>query len=112
MRILSLNTLAAGLVGAGSMFFAIGLPTAAGNGTAQAVDAPAKLVVDYPKDGSIFPPEITPPTFLWHEEAESATHWVVEVRFADHSAPLRVDAAGEHQKMGEIDPQAGTGDQL
>ena len=112
MRKFSLKALAAGLVGAGLVFFAIGMSTATRNEAAQAVSAAAKLTIDYPKDGSIFPPEITPPTFLWHEETDAATHWVVEVRFADHAAPLHVNAAGELQQMGEIDPQAGTGDQL
>ena len=27
------------------------------------------LVVDYPLDGSVFPPEFVPPTFVWHDEA-------------------------------------------
>ena len=26
---------------------------------------PASITIDYPADKSIFPPEITPPTFLW-----------------------------------------------
>jgi Flp pilus assembly protein TadD len=82
------------------------------NNPAPAASSPAKLTIDYPADGSIFPPEITPPTFLWHEDTGAATRWVVEVRFGDHSAPLRIDVAGEHQQMGEIDPEAGTGDQL
>jgi Flp pilus assembly protein TadD len=118
MRFLSLNALAAGLVGAGALIFAFGTSAVTApyvlpaNDPVQAANAPAKLAIDYPADGSVFPPEITPPTFLWHEDTEAATRWVIEVRFADHSAPLRVDAAGEHQTMGEIDPEAGTGDHM
>jgi Flp pilus assembly protein TadD len=37
---------------------------------------------------------------------------VVEVSFADHSAGIRVAAAGEFMKMGEIDPKAGAGIEL
>jgi len=118
MRSISLKTLFAALVGAGTVILAIGTSTVSAkqalsvNAPVQAADPPAKLTVDYPTDDSIFPPEITPPTFLWHEENDAATRWVVEVRFADHSAPLRIDAAGEHQQMGEIDPEAGTGDHM
>jgi Flp pilus assembly protein TadD len=118
MQSLSLSALVAGLVGAGAMVFAIGPSALTANQTpavktpAQAASSPAKLTIDYPADGSIFPPEITPPTFLWHEETDAATRWVVEVRFADRSTPLRLDAAGEHQQMGEIDPEAGTGDHM
>ena len=28
------------------------------------------ITIDYPLDGSIFPPEITPPTFIWRDAAE------------------------------------------
>ena len=112
VRILSVITLVAGFVGVGSMIFGVGLLTVTGNESVQAVNPPAKLTIDYPSAGSIFPPEITSPTFLWHEETDAATHWIVEVQFADHTPALRVDAAGEHQHMGEIDPQAGSGDQV
>ena len=52
-------------------------------------EAPAAaLAIDYPRTGSIFPPEITPPTFLWHDGAEPADRWRIDVSFADGSAPL------------------------
>src|ERR1700677_1661758 len=31
------------------------------------VSAGAALTIDYPQDGSIFPQEITPPTFIWRD---------------------------------------------
>jgi hypothetical protein len=31
---------------------------------------PAAIAIDYPEEGSIFPPEITPPTFLWRDSAK------------------------------------------
>ena len=34
--------------------------------------APRPITVDYPEEGSIFPPEITPPTFLWHDGSAAA----------------------------------------
>ena len=32
---------------------------------------PTSLTIDYPLNGSVFPPEITPPTFLWRDPAEA-----------------------------------------
>ena len=33
---------------------------------------PATATIDYPLNGSIFPPEITPPTFIWRDAAEAS----------------------------------------
>jgi Flp pilus assembly protein TadD len=102
------NFLIAGAVASSSVF----LVCAAGvrpfsEQHAQAASPVAKIEIDYPLEGSIFPPEITPPTFLWHDRSETAKRWVVEVSFAGHSKPIRVEAAGEFMKVGENDPQAG-----
>jgi hypothetical protein len=35
----------------------------------------ATVTIDYPLNGSIFPPEITPPTFIWRDAAQTADHW-------------------------------------
>jgi len=61
--------------------------------------------VDYPHGGSIFPPEIVPPTFLWHDTS-FADAWFVEVTFADGGAPLRALVRGPSPPLGEIDPTA------
>jgi Flp pilus assembly protein TadD len=66
---------------------------------------PAEITIDYPLNGSVFPPEISSPTFLWRDSSEAAQRWIVEVSFADRSSGIRVEAAGEHLQMGEIDPQ-------
>ncbi len=65
----------------------------------------AAISVDYPQNGSIFPPEITPPTFLWRDRADGASLWTIEVAFGDGSAPIRVTSAGERLRIGEIDPR-------
>jgi hypothetical protein len=84
-------------------------------GLARSSDATAspatKIVLDYPLEGSVFPPEITPPTILWRD-ASTAKRWVVEVSFADQSAGIRLETNGDLMKMGEIDPRAGTGDDV
>ena len=65
----------------------------------------AAITVDYPEEGSIFPPEITPPTFLWRDAAESASMWTIDVAFTDGSAEIHVKSAGERLRIGEIDPR-------
>jgi len=63
----------------------------------------ASIAIDYPLEGSIFPPEITPPTFIWHDAAGNTTSWRIDVAFADGSTPVRVVSAGERLAIGEID---------
>ena len=55
---------------------------------------PSAITIDYPKNESIFPPEITPPTFIWRDAAPAANRWQIEVHFSDGSTPLRVDSLG------------------
>jgi hypothetical protein len=61
------------------------------------------ISIDYPEEGSIFPPGITPPTFLWRDAA--GTSWSIEVSFADKAAPIHVVTKGERLKIGTIDPE-------
>ncbi|MGO9273248.1 MAG: tetratricopeptide repeat protein [Terriglobia bacterium] len=72
---------------------------------AQHTARPAPITIDYPAEGSIFPPEITAPTFLWRDAAEGATAWRIDVEFADGSAPIKVESRGERLRLGEIDPR-------
>src|ERR1022692_3101592 len=48
--------------------------------------AVAGVAIDYPEEGSIFPPEITPPTFLWRDAAKGVASWQIEVSFGDGAA--------------------------
>ena len=101
-------------------FFAIAAITlvcgaAAGThpGTEQAVPAanPAKIKVDYPLNGSVFPPDITAPTFLWHDPSQTGTGWVIGISFAGHKQ-IRIVAPGKNMQVGELDPDAGPGLEL
>ncbi len=65
----------------------------------------SSIAVDFPQDASIFPPDITAPTFLWRDAEPSARSWRIDVSFADHAKRLRVLSAGEGMKLGEIDPR-------
>jgi len=76
--------------------------------TKQAQVGPAHLpsiTIDYPLEGSIFPPEIIPPTFIWRDVAGSATRWRIDIAFRDGSPGIRTESAGERLAVGEIDPR-------
>ncbi len=47
-----------------------------------------QLRVDYPADGTVFPPEIIPPTFCWADPSRGSNLWAVTVAFADGSQPI------------------------
>jgi tetratricopeptide (TPR) repeat protein len=76
-------------------------------GVAAAANNPPKnaapIVIDFPEQGSIFPPEITPPTFLWRETAGGAIAWRVEVVFGERGSKVRESSKGEKPQIGEID---------
>jgi Tol biopolymer transport system component len=63
-----------------------------------------QITVDYPAADSLFPPDISAPTFLWRDPSPAAA-WRIDVTFADGSPSLRVQAAGERMRVGEIDPR-------
>jgi tetratricopeptide (TPR) repeat protein len=66
---------------------------------------PAAITIDYPLNGSIFPPEITAPTFMWRDPAEAATRWRIDVTFADGSAGIHFESLGARLIIGDIDPR-------
>ena len=114
MTFRSANILFAGILGAAAVLLicAAARNPASGNEDASSASKAATIVIDYPQQGSIFPPEITPPNFLWHDPAETATQWVVEVSFAGIPDRISVQAPGDHLRMGKLDPQAGPGIEL
>jgi len=92
--------LVAGIAGAGSFLLLRGF------GSQQLPNHLAAITVDYPAEGSVFPPEITPPTFLWRDTDASATSWAIDITFPDHARGIRVKASGDRMHIGEIDPEA------
>jgi tetratricopeptide (TPR) repeat protein len=66
---------------------------------------PASISIDYPADGSLFPPDFAPPTFLWRDPDERAASWRVEIALSDGSPSVVALAAGERMQIGEIDPR-------
>ena len=66
---------------------------------------PAEIEVDYPLDGSVFPPEIKPPTIIWRDPAEQAVFWQIDIMFTDGSPGIRIRSRGDRPQIGEIDPR-------
>lgn len=74
----------------------------------QAQSGVAAIDFDYPSNGSLFPPDIGPPTFLWRETKVEAAAWQIKVTFADQRASrksLTFSSAGGPPPAGEIDEQ-------
>ncbi|HUL75735.1 MAG TPA: hypothetical protein VL691_00605 [Vicinamibacteria bacterium] len=79
---------------------------ARGNGSAVAAPGEAApIVVDYPQGGSVFPPDMSAPTFLWRDPSPDAARWLVEVTFADGSPAIRARTLAPGMRIGEIDPR-------
>jgi len=68
-----------------------------------ASNAPGEITVDYPLNGSIFPPDMAAPTFQWRDPTEGAATWQIDIAFDDGSPPLHIASKGERLKIGEID---------
>jgi len=106
MRFSTTKILVAAILGTGSLLLVAARRQAAEPGTPNGL---AAIAIDYPLDGSVFPPEITPPTFLWRDDSGCAKRWVIEVSFADGAGGIRVEASGYAQQVSEIDSKAGSG---
>ncbi|MFC1512143.1 tetratricopeptide repeat protein [Candidatus Latescibacterota bacterium] len=50
-----------------------------------------ELSVTYPFDGTLFPPEIAPPTVIWDDTASGASIWNVLIEFQDADDPVEVE---------------------
>ena len=46
------------------------------------------LVINYPKDGTIFPPEIIPPKFDWKDDNPKSNCWVISIHFQDSTQSM------------------------
>lgn len=46
------------------------------------------LMISYPLDGTLFPPEIVPPTFHWKDDVSKSQTWLITLKFQDDKAPL------------------------
>ena len=63
------------------------------------------LVIDYPFDGSIFPPEIIAPTFIWHDNDLNSILWLIDISLNTQPHHIYVLTEGT-QCNPVIDPRA------
>ncbi len=66
---------------------------------------PGSITIDYPADGSIFPPEFPAPTLLWRDGNKKVASWEINITFTDGFHPIRVKSKGEPIRIGEVDPR-------
>ena len=66
---------------------------------------PRPITIDYPAEGSVFPPEFPAPTWLWRDASNQATFWEITIAFSDGSPAIREESAGERMRVGESDPR-------
>jgi len=72
---------------------------------ASPVSVSPSITVDYPEEGSIFPPEITPPTFIWRDAGADAKKWRIDIAFDGDAKQIHAVSAGGPIQLGEIDPR-------
>jgi tetratricopeptide (TPR) repeat protein len=65
--------------------------------------ATGALTVTYPLDGTVFPPEIVAPTFLWNDHSPDVDRWFVVAQFTDSDELLRFSASEPHWRPSEAD---------
>jgi tetratricopeptide (TPR) repeat protein len=80
-------------------------PFSAGDSQVSAPSAAvlAGIAIDYPEEGSVFPPDFASPTFLWRDSAADARLWRIYVAFTDGGPGIEVTSPGERLRVGEID---------
>jgi tetratricopeptide (TPR) repeat protein len=61
------------------------------------------LEIGYPLDGTLFPPEIVAPTFVWSDETEGVARWMVLLRFEAGDEVLRFPTAEPRWRPSEED---------
>ncbi len=76
--------------------------TGPGRSVVSAQTGPERIAIDYPLNGSVFPPDMEAPTFLWRDSS-SAAAWRIDVIFGNGAAPIQATAKGELMQVGEID---------
>ena len=68
------------------------------------VQRPRQVTIDYPLEGSVFPPDFAPPTLEWRD-GRSAKTWTIDVS-AGAGAGVHATSHGEPPQIGEIDQRA------
>ena len=68
-----------------------------------AAHEPEAITIDYPLKGSIIPPDMSAPTFLWRDPASVSTSWTIDLVFSGGAPAMHLQSKGELMQVGEID---------
>jgi tetratricopeptide (TPR) repeat protein len=68
-------------------------------------DSVGTIQIDYPMEGTVFPPEFPAPTWIWQDTAGDVTCWKINISCCDSSSCMHFYSSGEHIQIGEIDPR-------
>ena len=74
-----------------------------GMAAAWAGNEPGRISIDYPINGSMFPPDMVAPTFMWRDPAPNIATWRIDVSFANGSTVVHVESKGKRMHLGDID---------
>jgi len=55
-----------------------------------------ELAIDYPLDGTLFPPDIAAPTFCWKDGQDGSDTWVVSIEFEDDQGGMSLACFDPH----------------
>ncbi|NWF84473.1 MAG: tetratricopeptide repeat protein [Bryobacteraceae bacterium] len=66
--------------------------------------APDGVRIEYPLEGSVFPPDMEPPTLLFRDSSGAAV-WQAKLAFASGAEPIADAVRGDTFQPGEIDPR-------
>ena len=76
---------------------------ASGPASPRSGPSASAIVVDYPSEGSLFPPDMIAPLFQWRDGDAAVAAWRIEVTFVDRSRTLQLWSSGEKLQLGEMD---------
>lgn len=66
------------------------------------------IQIEYPVEGTVFPPEFPAPLWIWRDSVGSATCWKINISFSGSSSCMIFLCYGERQEIGEIDQRCVT----
>jgi Flp pilus assembly protein TadD len=71
-------------------------------GSARIGDEPGEIAIDYPLEGSVFPPEIVPPTFRFRDPDPENTRWLVHVDLSDGAGGIFVLSDADPARLPQV----------
>jgi tetratricopeptide (TPR) repeat protein len=99
MKSSQISLLVAGVAALGTVFVMQGI------GSRTEAGGRPPIAIDYPLNGSVFPRDIAPPTFLWRDPDGGVVVWRIEVSFGEGGPKLKAVSNGEMYSAGVPDPE-------